>query len=395
MEQTIYTVSQLNAITRLLLEENFPLIWVTGEISNLVQAQSGHFYFSLKDERAQVRCAMFRSKNNMLNFVPTNGRQILIKAQCSIYEQRGDYQLIVQYMEEISEGILRRKFEELKKKLQSEGLFALEHKRELPKSPKCVGVITSPIGAAIHDIISVLKRRSIITPVIIYPTQVQGNEAVEQIVAAIQIANKRAECEVLILARGGGSLEDLWPFNEESVARAIFASNIPIVSGIGHEVDITITDLVADKRAPTPSVAAELISTDSQEELTCLENLVAKILHLFRSKLKYTKLVVDNLVKRIPHPAKRLQTYVQCSDDLEQRLHLAMRNWLKHQKNNLSNLGRALEALSPLATLNRGYAIVTKDAKVLYDINEIEIGGTVTARLKNGILKCKVEEKNL
>jgi exodeoxyribonuclease VII large subunit len=395
MQQKIYTISQLNANTRLLLEENFPLIWVEGEISNLVQAQSKHIYFSLKDELAQVKCAMFRMQNNALNFIPTNGKHVLAQAQVSLYEQRGDYQLIIKYMEEVNEGVLRRKFEELKNKLAAEGLFAAQYKVEPPQYPKCVGIITSPTGAAIHDIISVLKRRSIITPIIIYPAQVQGAEAASQITAAIKTANDRNECDVLILARGGGSLEDLWSFNEEIVARAIFASKIPIISGVGHEVDFTITDLVADKRAPTPSAAAELVCQDLHTRLNFINTIKEKLINCLQTKIESGKLILDSLAKRLEHPKRRLENYAQNIDNLSHRMHLAMDNCLKHNKSRLNNLSSSLNAMSPLSTLNRGYAIVTKNTKILYDISEVNIGESITARLKSGHLKCTVEDKSL
>ena len=368
----VYTISQLNSTARQLLEDNFPPILVEGEISNLARPSSGHIYFSLKDEFAQVRCAMFRNQNHGLDFTPENGMHVLVKAQVSIYEQRGDYQLIIYHMEAAGAGILRKKFEQLKKKLLAEGLFAKEHKKTIPKLPNCIGVITSATGAAIRDIISVLKRRFASIPIIIYPTQVQGDQAAGQIVKAIETANQHNKCDVLIMARGGGSLEDLWPFNEEIVARSIFASQIPIVSGIGHEVDFTIADFVADVRAATPSAAAELITPDSAEWIDMLKNLPNKFAQLLNIKLR---------------------NYAQNLDNLEQRLSLAINNFLKHKEAKLINLSRALEAISPLATLNRGYAIITtKDNKILCDSGQVNIGDKVNARLKKGNIKCTVNE---
>ncbi len=360
-------------MSRQILESNLPPILAEGEISNLACPSSGHIYFSLKDESAQVRCAMFRNHNHGLGFVPENGMHVVVQAQVSIYEPRGDYQLIIYHMEAAGAGILQRKFEELKKKLLAEGLFAKEHKKPIPKVPNCVGVITSPTGAAIRDIISVLKRRFAAIPIIIYPTQVQGEQAADQIVNAIEIANQHNKCDVLILARGGGSLEDLWPFNEEIVARAIFASNIPIISGIGHEIDFTIADFVADARAPTPSAAAELISPDRIEWLRTVEYLGRKFSNLMLTKL---------------------QNCAQNIDNLEQRLGLAINNFLQHKKSNLLNLSRALEAVSPLATLSRGYAIITdENNNILRDSVQVNIGDKVDARLNKGNIKCIVEEK--
>jgi exodeoxyribonuclease VII large subunit len=390
----VYTISQLNSLAKSLLEDNFPLVWVEGEISNLACPSSGHIYFSLKDKFAQVRCAMFRKQNHGLDFTPENGMQVLVQAQVSIYEQRGDYQLIVYAMEPAGDGVLRRKFEELKKKLHDEGLFTHEQKQAIPKLPHCIGVVTSPTGAAIRDIISVLKRRFASIPIIIYPTQVQGDEAAKQIVCAIDAANQHKKCDVLIVTRGGGSLEDLWPFNEEIVARSIFASKIPIVSGVGHEIDFTIADFVADKRAPTPSAAAELVSPDSALYLTNIKHLQTKFTHLIKTKLHHAKLILDNLAKRLQHPGKRLRNFAQQLDNLEQRLALAMRNLIQYKQAKLTNLSRALDAISPLATLNRGYAIVTseKDAKIVRKAQEVTHGDKVNVRLSKGSIKCIVKE---
>ncbi len=390
----VYTISQLNKEVRSLLEGNFPLVWVEGEISNLVQPGSGHIYFSLKDEFAQVRCAMFRGKNHLLNFTPENGIHILAQAQISVYEQRGDYQLIIHNMELAGDGVLRNKFEELKKKLFKEGLFAAEGKQAIPRLPKCIGVVTSPTGAAIRDVISVLKRRFASIPIIIYPTQVQGNQAAEQIVRAIGLANQHSKCDVLVVARGGGSLEDLWPFNEEIVARSIFSSRIPVISGIGHEIDFTIADFVADQRASTPSAAAELVSPDVTEWLNTVKHLQTKFIHLVQTNLQRAKLTLNNLIKRLQHPGRRLQDYAQLLDNLEQRINLAVNNLLKHKHSEVINLSRALQTISPLATLNRGYAIVTQDGngKILRRAQDVNVGDNIKARLESGSLKCIVRE---
>ena len=255
--QEIYTVSQLNAEARYLMEDNFESISLIGEVSNFARPSSGHCYFSLKDNNAQVRCAFFCHSQRGLTFKPESGQQVLVQAKVSVYEARGDYQLIVSQMQLAGEGALQVAFEKLKQKLAAEGLFDEENKLEVPEIPTCVGVITSPTGAAIRDILRVLHRRFPAVPVIIYPSAVQGNQAKEHLVSAIQKANARKECDVLILARGGGSLEDLWPFNEEIVARAIVDCDIPMVTGVGHEVDFTIADFVADQRCATPSAAAE------------------------------------------------------------------------------------------------------------------------------------------
>ena len=299
-DRDIYSVGRLNAEARGLLEGAFPLIWVQGELSNVSRPSSGHLYFTLKDANAQVRCAMFRGNNRFLKFRPADGAQVVVRASLSLYEARGDYQLIVQSMEEAGDGALQRAFEALKQKLAAEGLFEAAHKRALPALPKRIGVITSPTGAAIRDILSVLKRRFPAIPVLIYPVAVQGQAAGAEIAAMIRRADARRECDVLIIARGGGSLEDLWAFNEEIVARAIFDCSIPTVSGVGHEVDFTIADFVADQRAPTPSVAAEMVSPDQHDWLNQLRALDSEL---------YKRLTrqMQRLGERLTWIGKRLQ----------------------------------------------------------------------------------------
>ena len=268
--RNVFTVSRLNREVRLLLEKGLGVVWVEGELSNFSAPSSGHWYFSLKDRDAQLRCAMFRLKNAALGFTPKAGQQVLARGRISLYAPRGDYQLIVEHLEEAGVGALKREFERLKVKLAAEGLFALERKRSLPKFPRRIGVVTSPSGAAIRDVLHILRRRFPPASVLIYPTPVQGAASVPAIVEALETASARAECDVLIVARGGGSIEDLWSFNDERVARAIAASSIPVVSGIGHEIDFTIADFVADARAPTPSGAAELVVPDRNAYLEAL-----------------------------------------------------------------------------------------------------------------------------
>ncbi len=267
----IYTVSRLTREVRTVLEHEFGVIWIEGELSNLARPRSGHWYFSLKDESAQSRCAMFRSRNRLLTFDPAEGMHVIARARVGMYEPRGEFQLIVEHMELAGEGALRAKFEQLKRKLAAEGLFDQGVKQELPVWPSRIGVVTSPSGAAVRDIVTVLKRRNPAIEVVIYPSSVQGANAAPELVRAIQTANSRGECDVLIVGRGGGSIEDLWAFNEESVARAIFASDIPVVSAVGHEIDFTIADLVADTRAPTPSASAEICSLESEDIIRALE----------------------------------------------------------------------------------------------------------------------------
>ena len=327
----VYSVSQLNGEARNLLETTLPAVWVAGEISNLASPGSGHLYFTLKDAQAQVRCAMFRSANRQLRFRMADGVQVLVQARVSLYEPRGTYQLIVTQMEEAGEGLLRRKFEELKARLAAEGLFAAEHKQALPQLPGRIGVVTSPSGAAIRDILHVLARRYPVAEVCIYPTRVQGDGVQEEIARAIKLATVRNECDVLIIARGGGSLEDLWCFNEEVVARAIYACPIPVVSGVGHEVDFTITDLVADVRAPTPSGAAELITPDRTELLRILLALDRRLSLSVRRQYSIAMQRHERLTARLQrmHPGIVLERLQQRTDELSRQLALAMRGNLQ------------------------------------------------------------------
>ena len=394
--QPIFTVSQLNREARDILEANFPLIWVEGEISNFACPSSGHWYFSLKDANASVRCAMFTSRNRGLNFRPEHGMQVLARAKVSLYEGRGEFQLIVEHLELAGTGLLQKAFEELKRRLLGEGLFDIAHKKPLPELPKQIGVITSPTGAAIHDILNVLQRRFPSIPIIIYPTAVQGAEAAKQIVQALAIANERKECDVLILARGGGSLEDLWPFNEEIVARAIYSSEIPIVSGVGHEVDITIADFVADKRAPTPSAAAELVSPDRFEWQSTLVKLNNRLYYLMQQLLQQKILRLDWLTQRLRDPRQQLQDQAQRLKYLETRLSQAMTNFLTQKQQRFLYLSHTLNTVSPLATLDRGYSIIRKDStgEIIRNASQVNSGEKISARLSVGQLQCVVESVN-
>lgn len=437
----IYSVSQLNRAARSLLEGNFPLIWIEGEISNLAKPSSGHVYFTLKDEVASVRCAMFRQRNRRLSFTPENGAQVLIRAQVSLYEGRGEFQLIAEHMEAAGDGALRRAFEVLKQRLAAEGLFDAAHKKILPALPRCIGVVTSPTGAAIHDILSILQRRFPALPIVIYPAQVQGNGAPAQIVRAIHLASQRNECDVLIVTRGGGSLEDLWAFNDEAVARAIHACRIPVVSGIGHEVDFSIADFVADQRAATPSAAAELVSPDQTEWLQQFARQRSRLVTLMQDRVTGKQHLLRWLMQRLQqqHPGQRLRTQAQRLDELEQRLHHAQRVLLRHQRSTLAELSsrlyrhipshrldqlrikqqnlaqrihqavhltlqrhqqrlvfasRALDTVSPLATLARGYAIVRTVPlhTVLRSAHDVVPGDKIEVRLARGRLSCQVNE---
>jgi exodeoxyribonuclease VII large subunit len=435
----IYSVSQLNSEVRALIEENFASVWVQGEISNLARPASGHIYFSLKDESAQVRCAMFRMNNRLLKFKPQDGMQVLVRASVSLYETRGDYQLIVDYMEESGYGLLQRKFEELKATLAEQGLFSVEHKKEIPAFPSRIGIITSPSGAAVRDVLSVLKRRFPAIPVMVYPIPVQGEDAPPQIVRMIRKASQRRDCDVLILTRGGGSLEDLWAFNDERVAHAIFDCEIPIVCGVGHEVDVTIADFVADVRAPTPSAAAELISPNRDEWLLRIKRMENQLLNVQKQKLSHAQQKLGWLAKRIQHPQQSIRRIAQRLDELEQRLtHLhkihqhtrtscltalthrlqqispvqrlqklsftrqtleqrlqaAIHTQLVTSKHQLVTLSRALEAISPLATLGRGYAIVRRrdDGSIVRDAKLLKIGEELSTQLQYGRVHSTVTE---
>jgi len=390
--EKIYTVSQLNAETRLLIEGSFQTIWLIGEISNLARPSSGHLYFSLKDKNAQVRCALFRSSQMQLNFNPGNGQQVLVQARVSLYEARGDYQLIVSQMQAAGEGALQIAFEKLKEKLRQEGLFDAAHKKKIPELPKCIGVISSDTSAAVHDVLRVLARRFPSIPIIIYPSMVQGDLAAKQLVDAIQKANTRKECDVLILARGGGSIEDLWPFNEEIVARAMVDSVIPMITGIGHEVDFTIADFVADLRAATPSAAAECASPDVNEWKQIIESLNATLYQLILSQLKHYQLELTHLTKRLQHPGQRLREQTQRLDQLDQRLINTMHQQLKISKERLSLMARTLNTVSPLNTLKRGYAIVMKDDKIITKSKQVKKGDRITTRLSEGSLVSVVQE---
>lgn len=440
-QRDIFTISRLVREAKAVLEGSFPLLWIEGEISNLARPSSGHLYFSLKDEVAQVRCAMFRMRSMHLGFTPENGRQILVRARVSMYEARGEFQLIVEHMEEAGHGALQRAFEQLKQKLSAEGLFDAAHKKTISTLPRRIGVITSPTGAAIRDILSVLGRRFPAVPVLIYPVPVQGVGAGAEIAAIIRLASQRKECDVLILSRGGGSLEDLWAFNEEVVARAIHACEIPVVSGVGHEIDFTIADFVADRRAPTPSAAAELIVPDQREWIKSLLSQDMRLSQLLRRHLSEQRQNLTWLSKRLQqcHPGQQLRAQAQRLDELEQRLqkslhlhlrhktsllqtlharlqqhiplnrlhqlytlndqlqtrlHSAWRNKLNSRKQQLAGLSRALESVSPLATLHRGYAIVEHlpDQVIIRRADEVKAGDKIRTRLSRGHLLCTIDK---
>jgi len=392
----IYTVSQLNRETRFLLEKNFTTLWVEGEISNFSTPSSGHWYFSLKDATAQVRAAMFRPQNRALNWLPADGSHVLLKARVSLYEGRGEFQLLVEHIEDIGLGRLRQAFEALKKKLLEAGLFDSAIKKPLPAFPACIGVITSPTGAAVRDILSVLGRRFPSADVIVYSAQVQGEGAAATLVQALDFANREKKCDVLILARGGGSLEDLWPFNEESVALAIHRSHIPVVSGVGHETDVTIADFVADFRAPTPSVAAESVTPDRQDWLRQLQRMWQQLLRRMQSVMQQCQQQLDWSEKQLQqqHPLRRLDEKRKQLDLLETALSRLQKDKINGLKHALSGASGKLDALSPLSVLQRGYSIAASypQGVVLRQISDTEKGGRIDVRLRQGHLICTVDE---
>ena len=456
----VYSVSRLNREVRVLLERGLGVLWVEGELSNFSQPPSGHWYFSLKDRDAQLRCAMYRLKNSLVGFTPRAGMQVLVRGRISLYEPRGEYQLIVEHLEEAGVGALRREFERLETRLAAEGLFEQERKRPLPRFPRRIGVITSPSGAALHDILKILARRYPAAAVLLYPTAVQGAAAVPTLVAALATASARAECDVLILARGGGSLEDLWAFNDERVARAIHACALPVVCGVGHEIDFTIADFVADARAPTPSAAAELVAPDGRACLEAFARTAERLEAGMRRELRVGRARLEAVGHRLAraHPGVRLQQQLQRLDDLTQRLAGATRACLHREGQRLAEdrvrlqqhspqrvLGewasrnqslelrlaralrepisrrtdrieqlrdrleraarqrvtaiaqrlalaqRALDAVSPLATLARGFAIVKRaDGTVLTDAATVAVGEEIEASLASGTLTARV-----
>lgn len=440
----IFSVSSLNQSVANLLEEEFSWIWVEGEISNLALPASGHIYFSLKDRSAQVSCAMFKGRNRTLKFQPENGNQVLVRAKVSLYQPRGNYQLIVDRMEEAGDGALRRQFEQLKAKLTDEGLFDEDSKLDIPKLPESIAIITSKTGAAVHDVLSVIERRFPSIPVKLFPVPVQGKEAAPAICNAINligenVADGAISCDVILLVRGGGSLEDLWSFNEESVARAIFDCPVPIVSGVGHEVDVTIADFVADVRAATPTAAAETVTPDQTSWLQSFDYYQQRLQQLTSDKIGRQQEKIQWLNRRLQtqHPANktqqsklrikeltaRLMRHSQTILEIRQsklamcyakfnaqspdllikqnkqrtvflstRLQMAALNLLANKKSQLSNVARTLNVMSPLHTLERGYSItLDKKGAAILSIKQIKTDDTIETRLHNGRIISRVE----
>jgi exodeoxyribonuclease VII large subunit len=436
--QHILQVSELTQKVRFILESELNTVWLTGEISNFVAASSGHWYLSLKDKKSQVRCAMFKGNNRRVRLQPRNGQQVLVRAKVSLYEPRGDFQLIIEQMEDAGEGLLRQQYEKLKNKLNALGIFSQSHKHAIPETIQCVGIVTSPTGAAIKDIISVMQRRNPNINAIIYPALVQGEYASNDICHAIAQANFRQECDVLIVGRGGGSLEDLWSFNEESVVQAIYDSHIPIISAVGHEVDTTLSDYVADLRAATPSAAAELVANDSSElldKITILEQRLIRATSRKNANLLQQKHHIQHRLAQV-HPEQQLRVQQQKHDELalrltnaahrlitqsaqqpkqlqqrlkqlsplkviteqqnrvkeqEQRLIHAMQIGLQHKRESFVHLIEQIQLVSPLATIARGYSITrNKEDKVIKSVTQVVANDEIRIQVTDGSIKAKV-----
>jgi len=439
-EARVYTPSELNREVKIHLEAGFPRILLEAEISNLARPASGHLYFTLKDDQAQIRCAMFRMSAGRMSIRAENGMNVLAAGRISLYEPRGDYQFIVDSLQEAGEGLLQRQFEELKKKLDAEGLFDTAYKRALPPYPSRIGLVTSPGGAAVRDLLHVLERRWPLAQVRLYPVLVQGTGAPSEIRAAIDSANRHRWAEILIIGRGGGSLEDLVAFNDESVARAVFASEIPVISAVGHETDFTICDFVADLRAPTPSAAAELATPDQAvlknafmriqrqlerrildrlqrdaqrldhdshrlqqqhpairlaEQARLLDSLHKAVLRSIQHSLSERTFRLENLAKRhrVLQPERKLAELSARLNRILRVLDQQVRAVLNARREKLTELARTLNAVSPLETMGRGYAIVTlqESGQLVFSISQVKIGDRVTARLKDGRLGCSVD----
>jgi exodeoxyribonuclease VII large subunit len=429
--EAIWTISGLNSEVKMMLSRGMGTLWIEGEISNFVRPASGHWYFTLKDAKAQCRAAMFKGRNNQVGFQPENGQKVLVRAQVTLYEARGDYQLIVDHLEDAGVGELMRLYEQLKARLAAEGLFDAALKREIPAHPQKIALVTSTTGAAIRDVLSVIERRAPHIPVLVFPTQVQGENAAAQIIQALKQVETNNQCDVVLLVRGGGSLEDMWCFNDEALARTIAAFPIPIVSGVGHEIDFSIADFVADLRAPTPSVAAETITPDRNELMQNLDDQVSRLLgqlglrldqsrnrlgyllksldqqhptrqfeqfrlrltHASESLLKHARFQLGQESFRLKlnqrslqqfNPKKSIESYQQHVNRLLVDHQDAMRQKLLLCRHQLSLNSRTLDTLSPLKTLSRGFATVGKDAKLVTSVNQLTRGDEVEITLADG-----------
>ena len=384
-EAKVFSVKEINRLVRELLEQSFPSFWISGEISNFISASSGHWYFSLKDDEAQVRCTMFKNKNMAADWTPKNGEKIEAKCFIGLYEARGEYQLNVDLIRHAGAGLLSEAFNQLKERLLKEGLFETSRKKLIPQFPKSIGVISSPTGAAIEDILTTLKRRSPHIPVFIYPSLVQGKEAPVAIVKAIETANIRMECDVLILARGGGSIEDLWAFNEEIVARAIVASKIPTITGVGHETDTTIADFVSDLRAPTPTGAAELVTSHTVELIKTIQVYKNQLNKVMAGLIRELMQKIDYLEKRLISPRQQIQRQKEQIHQYIQRINQSMKNTMIQYRLNINKLKLNLDHLSPHAVLSRGYSIITNvDGQIVNNANQLKLDDKIRIQLNHG-----------
>lgn len=403
LHRPIYTVAQLNREARRLLEGAFFDVWVEGEVSNLRHHSSGHIYLTLKDEEAEIDAVIFALEGELLEFEPEDGQRVLAFGRVTLYERRGRYQLVISELRPAGLGRLQLELERLKARLQAEGLFAEERKRPLPRFPQRIGVVTSPEGAAIHDICTVIAKRYPPVEVVLFPARVQGEGAAEEIAQAIQAANRYSESrkplDLLIVGRGGGSLEDLWAFNEEVVARAISASKLPVISAVGHEVDLTIADLVADHRAPTPTAAAQAAVPDRAELLSSLEGLCEQLVRLQEERLEEIKLRLEQALRSYAFrlPGRQIEEGLQRLDSLWERLLGAVERRLSREEERLAGLVARLEGAGPLAVLRRGYALLWRErtGEPLTSAAQVAEGELVKAKLYQGELLCRVERREL
>lgn len=400
IEPKIFTVGQINRYIRNLLENDFILssLLVKGEISNFKAHSSGHLYFTLKDASGALSCVMFRQDAAGLPFEPENGMQVVVYGHVSLYEKTGQYQLYAEFLEPLGIGALQVAFEQLKEKLAAEGLFDGDFKREIPKNPSCIAVITSPTGAAVRDILQIVKRRDPNVKVAIFPTLVQGEQAAADIVRSLKLVNEWGKADVIILGRGGGSMEDLWCFNDENVARAVFASEIPVISAVGHETDFTITDFVADMRAPTPSAAAELATTPLTERREAFHRLELRLERDVSALLTSCRRRLDLLKSRpvMERPLERIYRTMMDVEETQQRLDKEMTNRLMQRAERWQYLTNRLEAASPLAVMSRGYVMaVTSSGKLLTSVKQAEVGDRVTLHLQDGRIETNIQEKEV
>jgi len=390
-ETKIFSVSEINKLVKDILQHNFPIILIKGEVSNFIEASSGHWYFSLKDSNAQVRCTMFKGKNSRVKWKPQNGDSIEAECKIGLYEARGEYQLNIESLKKSGLGGLFEEFNLLKEKLTAEGLFNEDNKKTMPSFVKSIGVISSPDGAVISDVISTLKRRNKLLNIIIYPTSVQGSGSVDGIINALNTANVRNEVDLVILARGGGSIEDLWSFNDENVARCISQSTLPTISAIGHETDVTISDFVADLRAPTPTAAAEIVSINLYDFIEKLEYLNLKLLTIIQSKIDYIYQKIDYLEKCLTSPSEKIIAQNILIKNFLDRMTVSMKSSLNNYQNKINLVEKNISLLNPSEILSRGYSIIfDKNKKIVNDASQMLANDKIEVKLHKGRLKANI-----